>query len=263
VEIPSEIAARLADYAFAPVGIGESGASVWRCTAQRMPTRYVKVAPLATEPSLEREDERLRWMHGRGLSVPAVVEYGCIDGFEFLFLDEIVGTNASDVVWRPKPLEVVTALGTGLARLHRTNIDDCPFDHRAARQIEEARATVAAGRVREDEFDESRKGRLAADVFRDLLVSIPADEDLVLVHGDYCLPNIILDAGSSGAIEMAGLVDCGRAGVADRYQDIALAIRSIGGNIGEEWVAPFLRAYGLDDVREDKVEFFTLLDEFF
>ena len=263
VEIPTEIAARLASYACAPIGIGESGATVWRCTAQHLPTLYLKVAPLAAELRLDREDERLRWMHERGLFVPAVREYGCIGGFEYLVLDEIAGVDASNAEWSGQSLEVVTAIGVALARLHRTSIDDCPFDQRVARQIEEARVHVAAGRVREHEFDERRLGRRASEILGDLLATVPPDEDLVLVHGDFCLPNVILSVVPGGGIEVAGLVDCGRAGVADRYQDLALAIRSIDGNIGSEWVAPFLRAYGLDIVREDKVEFFMLLDEFF
>jgi aminoglycoside 3'-phosphotransferase-2 len=263
VEIPIEIAAHLPGYAFVPVGIGESGAAVWRCTARKLPTRYLKVAPLDAKMHLDREDERLRWMHGRELLVPAVREYGCIDGYEYLLLEEIRGANAADSQWRGQSLEVATALGTGLARLHRTNIVDCPFDERIARQIEDARVRVAAGRVREDELDESRIGRRADELLVDLLATVPADEDLVLVHGDFCLPNVILERVPSGAIEVMGLVDCGRAGMADRYQDIALAIRSIDGNIGGESVAPFLRAYGLDVVRQDKVEFFILLDEFF
>ena len=263
MEIPTEIAARLAGYAFAPIGIGESGATVWRCAAEHLPTLYLKVAPHVAELGLDREHERLRWMHERDLFVPAVREYRCIGGFEYLLLDEIVGADASNAKWRGRSLEVVTALGAGLARLHRTNIDDCPFDQRVARQIEKARVQVAAGRVREDDFDVRRLGRRASEIFVDLLATVPPDEDLVLAHGDFCLPNVILKVVPGGGIAVAGLVDCGRAGVADRYQDLALAIRSIHGNVGREWLAPFLRAYGLDAVREDKVEFFMLLDEFF
>lgn len=263
MNLPNGISARLAGYEIAPVGIGESGASVWRCDAPWMPTLYLKVASLAAELSLDKEDERLRWMHERELFVPVVRDYGCIDDYEYLLLEEIGGVNAANSQWHDWPLEVVEALGFGLARLHRTSIGDCPFDQHIARQVEEARARVAAGRVREDEFDESRFGRTADEVFAHLVEMVPADEDLVLVHGDFCLPNVILKASSSSAIEIAGLVDCGRAGVADRYQDLALAVRSIDRNIGGEWVAPFLQAYGLHAVREDKVEFFMLLDEFF
>jgi Aminoglycoside phosphotransferase len=40
----------------------------------------------------------------------------------------------------------------------------------------------------------------------------PLHEDLVLVHGDYCLPNILLSP-IDGELQVTGLVDCGRAGI--------------------------------------------------
>jgi aminoglycoside phosphotransferase len=108
-----------------------------------------------------------------------------------------------------------------------------------------------------------RMGREPEDLFHELVASVPMSEDLVLTHGDFCLPNIILQRGRDGRVEVAGLVDCGRAGVADRHQDLALAIRSLQDNFGEEWVLFFLRAYGLPRADDEKVHFYLLLDEFF
>lgn len=63
---------------------------------------------------------------------------------------------------------------------------------------------------------------------------------------------------------VTGFIDWGYAGVADRYQDLALAVRSITWNLGAEWVPSFLDAYRLPDgLDAAKIEFFHLLDEFF
>ncbi len=51
--------------------------------------------------------------------------------------------------------------------------------------------------------------------------------------------------------------------VADRYQDLALAARSIDYNFGAEWIAPFFDAYDISPVDQTKVSFYQLLDEFF
>ena len=91
---------------------------------------------------------------------------------------------------------------------------------------------------------------------------VPAQEDLVFVHGDFCLPNVLL-APLDGALHVTGLVDCGRAGVGDRHQDLALAIRSLTYNLGPASVSPFLSAYGGPAPDTRLLEFFTILDEFF
>ena len=245
------------------VTIGESGAGVWRCAIEGSPPVYLKAAPLGARLHLDQEAGRLRWMKERDLPVPAVRDCGRIGSTEFLLLEQVPGLAASESQWASRLPEAIAAIGAGLARVHRTSISDCPFDQRIASQIAAARQRVTAGLVREDDFDDIRAGRSTADLFEELLSTVPADEDLVFTHGDFCLPNIILDRGTDGDVWIAGLVDCGRAGIADRYQDVALAVRSIVYNFGDMWVAPFLGSYGLPKPQEEKLRFFTLLDEFF
>lgn len=263
MHIPPELSAALAGKRLDPVGLGESGAHVWRCSGVGLSALYLKAAPVSAQLGLDQEAECMRWLRGRGVPVPAVREYLRLGDTEYLLAESSDGVPASAPEWSLDGRRVATALGRGLARLHATDATDCPFDRRISRKLDEAALRLAAGRVREDDFDEMRLGRDPADLLAELRTLVPAQEDLVLVHGDFCLPNVFLAEEASGELRVAGLIDCGRAGVGDRHQDLALAIRSLVHNLGSDTVSPFLHAYGDPAPDPHALEFFTALDEFF
>ncbi|MCU0495530.1 MAG: aminoglycoside 3'-phosphotransferase, partial [Chloroflexaceae bacterium] len=231
-EVPPELAAATAGYAWQPVIIGQSGAAVWRLTAAGKPALFLKRAALAEG---QAEAERLTWLAGK-LPVPHV-QLALVGGESFwLLTTALPGVDAATVEQDDLP-GLVSLLAEGLQLVHAVAIDDCLFDHRAVQEIERARRNLALGEVDEDDFDEERQGRSAAELFAELLATQPQHDDLVFTHGDYCMPNVLLDGG-----RLSGFVDMGRAGVGDRYRDLALAARSISRNYGEQWVAPFFAA---------------------
>lgn len=156
------------------------------------------------------------------------------------------------------PAQVVVLLADALRALHALPVAGCPFDHRLASRLPEVAARVAAGLIDADDFDDERLGQSAEQVYAELIATCPADEDLVVTHGDACLPNLMAVDG-----RFSGFIDCGRLGVADRCQDLALAARSLVHNYGDtRWVAPLLARYGIG-ADERRLAFYRLLDEFF
>lgn len=142
--------------------------------------------------------------------------------------------------------------------IHAVDWRDCPFRRPLDVMIETAQQRVEQGSVDEREFDDERRGWTARSALSQLLACRPTAEEWCFVHGDYCLPNILIQRD-----RVSGFIDWGRAGVADRYQDLALAERSIIYNLSPQWVQPFYDAYGLHEVDEDRIHFYKLLDEFF
>ncbi|HEY4304737.1 MAG TPA: APH(3') family aminoglycoside O-phosphotransferase [Gemmatimonadaceae bacterium] len=261
MHLPHDLRLRLADRELEPVSIGQSDAAVWRCTRRGHLDWYLKTASVA-DGGLEREAACVRWMRGVGLPVPAVIDYARESETDFLLSEAAIGTPASDSHWTRDANRVAITLGRGLARLHATDISTCPFDRSIARQLDEARDRITAGNVREDDFDEARLGRSATKLFAELMTMIPDESDRVFVHGDFCLPNVLLGEVDE-ELHITGLVDCGRCGIGDRHQDVALAIRSLTFNFNASVVDSFLSAYGDPSVRAKTLEFFTVLDEFF
>jgi aminoglycoside phosphotransferase len=227
---------------------------------------YLKTRPIPPTPAarpLFDEAERLGWMHAVGLPVPAVLQYHEWKGREYLLLTAMPGTAASATRPADRHGAVVAALATGLRLLHATNISACPFDQSRRSRLATAEARLRAGLVAEAKLDAGRQGRSAGDLYAELVATAPATEGRVFTHGDYCLPNVLLEEDGAGGLRVSGFVDCGDAGVADPCQDLALCARSVAFNLGAEWVPPLFARYGLEHVDESKLAWYQRLDEFF
>ena len=264
--LPPPLAADLGKHSRTDVTTGESGSSVTRFDRAGGATVYLKSRPFGSIPGdrpLFDEAERFGWMHAVGLPVPAVLQYHEWKGREYLLTTAVPGTEASSSRPPDQYDAVVSALAATLRTLHATNISACPFDQSRRVRVAAAEARVRAGLVREDDFDSVRQGRSASQLYAELLATQTSPEERVFTHGDFCLPNVLLVSDGAGGLRVSGVVDCGNAGIADRYQDLALCARSIARNLGPEWVAKLFARYGLDQPDETKVAYYQLLDEFF
>jgi aminoglycoside 3'-phosphotransferase II len=256
ITLPSELATLVAGATWTQITLGESGAQVYRLRGGAE-TRYLKVEPCRPHDEPHGEAERLRWLQGR-LPVPALHYAHTDERQRYLLTSEIPGTDATDARWLADPARLVALLAEGLRHIHRQPVADCPFDQRLAAELARAAANVAAGTVDADDFDAERAGRSPAALLAELQATRPPAEDLVLIHGDYCLPNVVIKDWA-----LSGFIDLGRCGVADRYHDLAQAARSVRRNLGVRWVAPFFAAYGIREPDEAQLRYYQLLDELF
>jgi aminoglycoside 3'-phosphotransferase-2 len=236
--------------------IGKSGNDVDRLEAPGRPTLFLKSG--CQHPLSEIPDEiaRLRWLGAKGIPCPEVLRTGSADGGDWLLMSALPGRDLA-VSFELGPEHCLTVMADALRRLHAIDIASCPFDHRLVHRVARARQHLDAGLVDESDFDSDRLGRTAQSEYAELLATLPTSEDLVVTHGDASFPNVLTDGE-----RFTGFVDVGRLGVADRWQDLALAWRSAESNFAAGAGDLFLSLYS---VRRDdtKLRFFRLLDEFF
>jgi len=254
--LPSNLAELISDYAFQQIHIGFSPSKVFRLEAANKNSLYLKTSPRVPGFSLLQEKRKLEWLDNQ-LPVPKVLQFAEDENADFLLLSEISGLPASDDSLKKDVSRVIEQLAAGLKTIHSLSTADCPFNARLDFAIELGRERVIKGLVEQENFDEERQGRTPEDIFRELLATKPMNEDLVFTHGDYCFPNVILKDGN-----LNGFVDWGNAGVADRYQDLALLTRSVRYNFGEDWEENVFEIYGIEPDWK-KIHFYRLLDEFF
>jgi aminoglycoside 3'-phosphotransferase II len=229
---------------------GQSGAGVYRIADKPWILKIQK-----SQNALLEETQKMQWLEVHGIPVPSVIEYAQDEQHEYLLMTQLKGADAS-LAQDPQP--AIRALALGLQRLHSLPTD-CPFDRRLVKTLIEAHKNWKGGLVDETDFDQSRLGTDVAVLYQYLLKQ-RSEEKLVFTHGDYCLPNIILENN-----QISGFIDLGRAGLADACQDLALITRSLESEYNPRFhglSGYFLEVYGVKP-DADKLEYYRILDEFF
>ena len=106
-------------------------------------------------------------------------------------------------------------------------------------------------------LDPSRVARLFGEILRglhatDFAAGCPfgvKKPGHVLVHGDYCLPNVLVQDG-----RLSALIDVGRAGLASPEVDLAAGVWTLQYNFGTGAARDFLDAYGWPPMTDQSIE---------
>jgi kanamycin kinase/aminoglycoside 3'-phosphotransferase-3 len=166
--------------------------------------------------------------------------------------------------------DTVRALANGLKQLWHIDISNCPCSNRISEKLRQAKYNIDRGLVDKDNFNpETFSSEGIKDVYDlyEFLDRNRPQEDIVFSHGDFCLPNVII----SGLVA-TGFLDWGNGGTADRWQDIALCVRSLrhnyikfakhGENEYEKHKEQLFQALEIEP-DEAKIRYYILLDELF
>jgi len=239
------------------IGAGYSNTQVYKVYDAKL-CLYLKTQAASAFFSFRREILILNWLNQK-LPVPEVVEYTSDSSHEYLILTAIPGENCVEAMKTHDHERLVYLLAAGLRKIHSIDISSCPFDERVAEKIKNARYNVDHHLVDEENFDKERQGMTAREVYQAVTrAAPPLEDDLVFTHGDYCLPNVLVHNDA-----VSGFIDLGRAGISDRYNDLAIASRSIRYNLGAEYERPFFKFYGMETVDKEKIAYYRMMDELF
>lgn len=239
--------------------VGEAGAAVYRLQRDGKPDLYLKQGRGDAASALVDEMARLRWLAGH-MPVAPLVHFECSDSQAWLLTRAVPGRTAHEWLQRQpsRTPDIVAALARTLARLHALPAALCPFQSPVAQRLSQAHKRLEAGLIDADDFDDARRGWTPQDVWDTLQRLRPRAVDAVITHGDYSLDNILLD----DELRVTGLIDVGRLGVADRYQDLAILWNCLG-EFGADAQARLFKIYGISRPDRRRLEFHLCLDECF
>jgi len=229
------------------------GLTTWRLTAADGAVRFAKVDTEGRFPTLRAEYERMVWA-APYLPVPTVVALDQEGATTTLLTEALPGHDGTDPVWRDDIGALVAALGHGLRAFHEAVGEEwCPFRFDIERALDHVGRRVAIDDIDPAGFHEEHRHLTPGAALAELEATAPAEEDLVVCHGDYCPPNVLLRDGV-----VTGYVDLGELGAADRWWDVAAGGWSTCWNFGDRFEPLFYDGYGItpDPAR---IRFFRLL----
>ncbi|MBR1931217.1 MAG: aminoglycoside 3'-phosphotransferase [Lachnospiraceae bacterium] len=219
------------------------------------------------------EYELYKWLKGK-LPVPQILAYEVEGNRAFLLMSKCHGKMSCDEAYMRDPRRQIRLLAKALKQLWRVDIQNCPCDNRLEQKLRQARFRVEHDLVDIDNVEPDTFGeggfRDPADLLQWLFAHRPKEEP-VLSHGDFCLPNIFLDGD-----EVAGYIDLGRGGIADKWCDIALCYRSLSHNYSGKYQKGISVGQSYPDYDDlllfkelgiepdwEKIRYYILLDELF
>lgn len=226
---------------------------------------------LKIQPDTEEsrtEYTMMNWLDGR-LPVPKCLYYTVADGVNYLLMSKIGGKMACDDAYLNNPEWLIRALAQGLKRMWQVDASNCPVIRDLQNRLAAAEASLLQRASSSAEAEPQTFGNGAfpsPHALLDFLSCHRPSEDLVLSHGDFCLPNVFIDDnGVTGFIDLAG------SGVSDRWQDIALCYRSLKYNLCGIYSRKIYSDFNPDFLFEalemepdwEKLNFYILLDELF
>jgi kanamycin kinase len=228
--------------------------TTWRLIGPEREVRFAKVATgAAWSSTLRHESERTIWA-APYLPVPVVVALEQLGDTTVLVTKGLPGRDATDPTWRSDLPALVRALGLGLRAFHEAVSEEwCPFRFDLARALAHVEERVRTNGIRGRKFHDEHANLTPATALAELESLAPPDEDLVVCHGNFCAPNVVLQDWRA-----TGFVDLGELGAADRWWDVAVGAWSVGWNFGKELEPLFYESYGIapDPLR---IRFFRLL----
>lgn len=224
----------------------------------------------------DNEVEILKWLAEHAQRdiqqlFPSIIHYEIMDGVAYTLMTRIKGDMLCDTKYMLVPELLVKIVAEGLKSLWKTDVKECGFVvSRLNKRLEAARYNVEHNLVDMDNVEPETFGENGFANPMELLKWLEEnkpEEDIVFTHGDYCLPNIFTDGKS-----VNGFIDLGKAGPADRWQDIALCLRSLKSNFegrynGGKPYEGYEPQMLLDELGitmdEEKNRYYLLLDELF
>lgn len=202
---------------------------------------------IAAKNALQKEYLMTKYYSSLGLTCN-IISY-ISSNRDYLLTEKIKGNDCIFEKYLENPKKLCNTIAELLAQLHSINAKDCPIPNHSQNYLNTAISNYKNGKYDKTQFPDSfgykseKEALQVIDKYQHLL------KDDTLIHGDYCLPNIILNNW-----KFSGFIDLGNGGIGDKHVDIFWGLWTLYYNLKTfDFTERFMQAYG-----KDKIDFDTL-----
>lgn len=203
---------------------------------------YLKVAKAG---ALAREAQMTEYFHRKDLGAE-VLSY-VLGENDMLLTRAVRGEDCTHEMYKVEPKRLCDLLAERLRALHELDCSDCPIKDRVGEYISLAEKNYREDNYNKEHFPDSFGYSSGKEAYEALTRGKGLLKNEVLIHGDYCMPNVMLDGW-----KFSGFIDVDHGGVGDRHIDLFWGRWSLGFNLKTyEYSDRFFDAYGRDKVDEE------------
>ena len=205
----------------------------------------------AAQGTLQREAEMTRYFHQKGLATE-VLSYISTDK-DWLLTRKVQGEDCVHRMHLSQPERLCDTLAEILLHLHQEDPTGCPVPNYTDKYLKRAKQNYIAGI-----FNTKRGLTSPQDAWNIVEKNCHLLKSDTLIHGDYCLPNIILKDWKFSAF-----IDVDHGGIGDRHIDIFWALWSLNYNLKtDRYNQRFLDAYGPHLVNPETLALISAIESF-
>lgn len=214
---------------------------------------YLKTA---AKGSLETESKLTAFFHSKGLSAQ-VLDYASLEQ-DWLLTRRLPGEDCIHRQYLDDPQRLCDTTATLLRQLHGLSVEGCPVQDRNESYRATALRNYATQHYDTSLFPDNWGYSSAEEAWQEIEKNGSYLQQEVLLHGDYCLPNILLDNW-----QFSGFIDLGNGGIGDRHIDLFWGVWTLFFNLKtNRYYHRFLDAYGRELVQPEKLRTIAAFEVF-
>lgn len=177
---------------------------------------------------------------------------------DYMLTERVRGEDCTHAQYLSDPKRLCELYAELLYDLHHRDFSDCPVQNRIDSYKSLAFENYRTGNYDQDSFPDSFGYASAEEAMAVIEKYGSALRNDTLIHGDYCLPNVMLDDWRFSAF-----IDVGNGGVGDRHIDLFWGTWTLWYNLKtNEYEDRFLDAYGRGNFDRDMLRVVAAFEVF-